>query len=99
METINESYSISSLSRSDIKSILEALLFASSVDVCASFYKEEALNMFELAKKIRSYFPNVILEDINITPIKDEDDNLVYHDSHTGDIINHFPEILQEITE
>lgn len=94
MNNVNITYSINSLSKDDLKTILESLLFSSSVDVCASFYKEESLNMFELAKKIRSMFPEVILEDVSITPILDENCTEVYHDEHTEEILKFFPEIL-----
>lgn len=92
----NESYNISSLSKDEVKIILESLLFSSSVDVCASFHKEESLAMFELASKIRTMFPSIILDDINITPIYDENNNIIYHDEHTSDVLKMFPEVFQE---
>jgi len=97
MNNNNESYSLNSLTKNEVKTILESLLFSSSVDVGASFYKEETLNMFELAKKIRNMFPNVILEDVNITPIVDENGKEVYHDEHTEEILKFFPEVLEEV--
>jgi hypothetical protein len=39
MKNINESYNIGSLTKDEVKTLLESLLFASSVDVGASFYK------------------------------------------------------------
>jgi hypothetical protein len=97
MNNINESYSLNSLTKNEVKTLLESLLFSSSCDVGASFYKEESLNMFELAKKIRTMFPEVLLDDINITPILDEDNKEIFHDEHTSEIIKFFPEILDQI--
>jgi hypothetical protein len=97
MNNINETYNLNSLTKSEIKTLLESLLFASSCDVGASFYKEELLNMFELAKKIRTMFPEILLDDINITPILDEDNKEVFHDEHTTEIVKFFPEILDQI--
>jgi hypothetical protein len=96
MKNINESFSINSLTRQEVKTILESLLFASSCDVGGSFYKEESLSMFEIAKKIRTMFPDVLLTDINITPVLDENNQEVYHDDHTGEIVKFFPEVLEE---
>jgi hypothetical protein len=97
MKNINETFSINSLSREEVKTILESLLFASSCDVSGSFYKEEALEMFDVAKKIRSMFPDVLLDDINITPVVDENGEEVFHDEHTADIVKFFPEVLEEV--
>lgn len=97
MNNINETYSLNSLTKDEVKTILESLLFSSSVDVCASFYKEESLNMFELAKKIRTMFPEITLDVVNITPITDEEGHEVYHDEHTSEIIKYFPEILEQV--
>ena len=89
---MNTSYSINSLTKEDIANILESLLFASSVDVCASWYKENALNFLELAKKIRKYFPDVILE--NIYVFENEKNDL--NDEHSKEILNFFPELKKE---
>jgi hypothetical protein len=96
MKSNNETYSLNSLTKEEVKTILESLLFSSSVDVCASFYKEESLNTFELAKKIRIMFPEIILDNINVTKISDEKNDMVYHDEHTSEIVKYFPEILEE---
>ena len=92
----NETYNIGSLTKEEVQTIVESLLFASSCDVGASFYKEESLQQFELAKKIRSYFPDVLLDNINVTKIVDEDNNSLFHDEHTDKIVQYFPEILEE---
>jgi hypothetical protein len=97
MKNVNETFNINSLTREEVKTILQSLLFSSSVDVSASFYKEECLNMLELAKKIRSMFPNVLLDVVSITPVLDENDKEVFHDEHTTEIIKNFPEILESV--
>lgn len=96
MSNSNITYSINSLTKEEVKIILECLLFTSSVDVSASLYKEESLSMFEIAKKIRTMFPEIVLEDVNITPIVDEDGKEVYHDEHTEEILKYFPEVLTQ---
>jgi hypothetical protein len=91
----NTSYNINSLSKKEINIILESLLFASSVDVCASWYKENNLDSLELAKKIRTMFPEVILENIYIY----DDEKTVLNDDHTKEIIQFFPELKKELIE
>jgi hypothetical protein len=98
MNNNNENYSLNSLTKNEVKTLLESLLFASSCDVGASFYKEQSLNMFELAKKIRTMFPEILLDDINVTPIVDEDNKEVFHDEHTTEIVKFFPEILDQVS-
>jgi hypothetical protein len=98
MNNNNENYSLNSLTKNEVKTLLESLLFASSCDVGASFYKEESLNMFELAKKIRTMFPEILLDDIIVTPIVDEDNKEVFHDEHTTEIVKFFPEILDQVS-
>jgi hypothetical protein len=97
MKNVNESFSINSLTRDEIKTILQSLLFSSSVDVSASFYKEECLSMLELAKKIRNMFPDVLLDVVSITPVLDENQKEVFHDEHTTEIIKNFPEVLEAV--
>ena len=60
----NTTYNINSLSKDDVTAILESLLFASSVDICASWYKENSLKFLEIAKKIRTSFPEALLENV-----------------------------------
>jgi len=99
MKNVNESYSINSLTKEEVKIILQSLLFSSSVDVSASFYKEECLTMLETAKKIRAMFPELILDVVSITPVLDENNKEVFHDEHTSEIIKNFPEILESINQ
>jgi hypothetical protein len=97
MKNSNNTFDLTSLTRGEIKTILESLLFASSVDVCASFYKEESLRMFELAKKIREVYPDILLEEVSITPVEDSNGNEVYHDEHTSQIVEIFPEVFHNV--
>jgi hypothetical protein len=89
----NTTYSIHTLSKSDITNILESLLFASSVDVCADWFKENSLEVFNLAKKIRLMFPDITLENIYVY---DNDEKLEFNDEHSNEIIKFFPEIKKE---
>ena len=84
----NINYSLNSLSKNEIKLLLESLLFSSCVDVNASWYREDSLKAFELAKKIRSYFPEVITENVYIYDFSDKQ----FNDEHAKDILESFPE-------
>lgn len=80
-----------SLTKDEIKLILESLLFSSSVDICASWYKEDTKNMLNLAEKIRHEFNDVPLENIYMTHFSDDDE--LFMDKHSQAIIKNFPEI------
>lgn len=84
-----KTYSINSLTENELKLILEALLFSSCVDVNAEWYKEDSLTLFDIANKIRSYFPDVVTEDVYIY----EDDKKEYNDEHAVEVLKTFPEI------
>ena len=88
----NESYSLNSLSKKEIAIILESLLFSSSTDVCADWYKEDTLLAFEVAQKIRKWFPEIILENINLYESKECE----FHDEHSNEIKKIFPDIIKE---
>ena len=90
---MNTSYSINSLTKDEVKNILESLLFASSVDVCADWFKNDTLSFLEIAKKIRLMFPDVTLEDVYIYENKDKRE---FNDEHSQEIITFFPEIKKE---
>lgn len=91
----NTSYNINSLSKEEIVTILEALLFSSSADVVANWYKEHNLNALDLAKKIRMMFPDVIVENIYIY----EDGKIVLNDQHSKDMLKFFPDLKKELKE
>lgn len=80
-----------SLTKDEIKIILECLLFSSSVDVCASWYQEDTKNMLNLAEKIRCEFNDVPLENVYITHFLGDDE--LFMDKHSQSIIKNFPEI------
>jgi ribonucleotide reductase beta subunit family protein with ferritin-like domain len=96
MNSINETYSLNSLSKDELKTILESLLFSSSVDVCAEFYKQESLDMLELAKKIRTMFPEIVLDTIYVHVPKTEKNNELFNDEHTKELIEYFPELVNQ---
>lgn len=80
-----------SLTKDEIKLILESLLFSSSVDVCASWYQEDTENMLNLAEKIRHKVSNVPLENIYMTYFSE--DNELFMDKHSQTIVKNFPEL------
>lgn len=83
------------LDQEELKTILECLLFSSSVDVCASWYKEDTEKMFELIQKIRTSFPEVSVENVYFLNLKDEE----FCDDLTEEIVKIFPEIEKKETE
>ena len=89
----NQTYSLNSLSKKEVAIILESLLFSSSTDVCADWYKENVLLAFEVAQKIRKCFPEIILENIYLYESKDTE----FHDQHSNDIKKFFPEITKDL--
>lgn len=86
----NSTFSLS-LTKDEIKLILESLLFSSSVDVGASWYQEDTKNMVNLAEKIRCKFDDVPLENVYITHFLE--DSELFMDKHSNTIIKNFPEI------
>ena len=90
---MNVTYSINSLTKEEVANILESLLFASSVDVCANWYKENSLLSLEVAKKIRLMFPDVLLSNVYVY---DHDDKQEFNDEHSKEIIQYFPEMKKE---
>ena len=90
---MNVTYSINSLTEEDVKNILESLLFASSVDVCADWFKDDSLKSLEIAKKIRKMFPEIILKNVYVY---DNENKREFNDEHSQDIIEFFPEIKKE---
>jgi hypothetical protein len=91
----NITYNLNSLSKEDLSTILETLLFSSSVDIVANWYKEDNTKMLDVAKKIRTNYPDVLLENVYLYESKDVD----YNDEQTEEIIKMFPEIRKEKIE
>lgn len=93
----NQNYTLNSLSKDEVSTILESLLFSSSVDVCANWYKENSLSMLKIAKKIRTFFPEILID--NVYVVENKDRVWEHNDKHTDEIINSFPEIKKESFE
>jgi hypothetical protein len=89
----NQTYSLNSLSKKEVAIILESLLFSSSTDVCADWYKENVLLALEVAQKIRKWFPEIILENVYLYENKDSE----FHDEHSNEIKKFFPEIIKDL--
>jgi hypothetical protein len=96
MNKTNFSYNLNSLSKDEIVTILETLLFGSSVDVCANWYKENSSKMLDLAGKIKKYYPEICLENIFVYQ---NEKNEIFNDEHTDEILKIFPEIKKEKIE
>jgi hypothetical protein len=90
----NITYGINSLSEQEIKFILEALLYSSSVDVCSCWYDDNILDMAELSKKIRKMFPTIVLENVFVF-----DDKSLTKDIHTDQLLEYFPELSKNCKE
>lgn len=87
----NESYNLNSLTKKEIAIILESLLFASSTDVCSEWYKKNVILAFNVAQKIRKCFPDVTLDGVFLY----ENENFEFHDEHSKEIKQYFPEIIK----
>ena len=90
----NITYSINSLSQEEVKTILEALLYSSSVDVYSSWYDDNLLQMVELTKKIRKMFPDLVLENVFAYSIDES-----VKDIHTDELLKYFPELTKNASE
>jgi hypothetical protein len=77
------------LSQEELKYILESLLFSSSIDICADWYKEDISKMVEICKKLRLQYTNIPTENLYISQIE----NSVFSEENTEDILNYFPEL------
>lgn len=91
----NINYNLNSLTKEELSTILESLLFGSSVDICANWYKENSIQMLNVAKKIRQTYPDVLLENVYLY----EEKEIEYNDEHTKEITSMFPEIRKEKIE
>ena len=80
-----------SFSKEDIKTILECILFASSVDVCASWYKEDTNKMLDLAERLRMNHTDIPIENVYISRFDNEVQPFM--DEQTQRIVDAFPEI------
>jgi hypothetical protein len=81
-----------SLTEEELKTILESLLFSSSVDICADWYKEDIDIMLNLLKNIRIANQTVPVENVYVS---DSEDNQ-YSDEHIDIILKYFPELTNK---
>ena len=81
-----------SLTEEELKTILESLLFSSSVDICADWYKEDIDLMLDILKKLRMDNQTVPVENVYVS---DNDDNQ-YSDEHIDIILKYFPELINK---
>ena len=95
METEKESI-VLHLSVEEYRYILEALLFACSVDISAKWYEEDVEKFKTLAFRLRTKFPKIPTENTNV--VINEKENFELYDAHTDDILEYFPEILEKIS-
>lgn len=87
----NKSPETISLNKEEVKTILECLLFSSSVDVCASWYQEDTKKMLELAERFRYQFNDVPIENVYMTHFNEDKD--LFMEKYSKRIIKSFPEI------
>jgi hypothetical protein len=86
-----KSYNINNLSEEQLRLIIEALLFSASTTVNARWYSEEDENLLNMALELRKEFPEVLTKNISI--IEEEE----YYDKFAPEIIDFFPEILEQL--
>lgn len=79
------------LNKDEVKTILECLLFSSSVDVCASWYEEDTKKMLNLAERLRYQYRDVPIENVYMTHFNDDKD--LFMEKYSKRIIKTFPEI------
>jgi hypothetical protein len=77
------------VSEEDLKLILESLLFSSSVDVCADWYKDDIDKIIDLSKRLRLEFPSVPTENVYVSHVE----NFIYSEENTKHILEYFPEL------
>lgn len=79
------------LTEEEIKIILECILFSSSVDISASWYKEDTDKMLQLAEKLRMRYNSIPVENVFISQL--DESNESFMDEQTEKIVELFPEI------
>jgi len=82
-----EVYNLNNLTHNQIKLIIEALLYAGSVDVNSAWYKKDIEQIVDLAINLRKLANNIPLKEIYA--FEEE-----YLDSTTKKILDYFPELL-----
>lgn len=84
---IEKVYNLNNLTQNQIKMILEALLYAGSIDINSAWYKDDIEGMVDLAIVIRKISSNIPIERIYAF-------NEEYFDTTTKKIVEYFPEII-----
>lgn len=83
----NKVYNLNNITNNQIKLIIETLLYASSVDINSSWYKNDIEEIIELAKNLRKITSDIPLKNVYVFEEK-------YTDSTTEKILEYFPELL-----
>lgn len=91
----DQTYTISNLSKTELKLIIEALLYTSSVDVTGNYDQSYCKEFYNIAYKIRNKNPEVITENLEIF----KHDKIQFSDSITHEIVKMFPETVVENIE
>lgn len=80
----------------EYKIILEALLFACSVDVSAKWYNEDIEKFKNICFRMRKEYPEILTESTKI--VINQKDNFELYDTHTDEIMEYFPEMVEKIS-
>lgn len=80
------------LSKNELRMVLETLLYSSSVDIIGSFDLDYSKQFFELAKKIRHQHTDVLVENLEVITCINEDE-------HTDEALKLFPDISTQNIE
>ena len=87
-----KTYDIKNLTKEEISTLLECLLYSSTVDVCASWYDENVKTMIELTKKIRINLPEILTENVYLLPLNEYG----FENNYSNEILKIFPELTKE---
>lgn len=90
---MNENEITLKLSIPEYRMILESLLFSSSTDVTANFYREDCEKMKSFLYELRCKNPHILTENVEIIVGESFD---TYFDDDVDEILKHFPEILRK---
>lgn len=77
------------LTHSQLKLILESLLFHTSVDVNSRWCKNECDEGMKLAENLRNLYPKILTDNLFVF------NETIYHDETTEKIVDLFPEVLE----
>jgi hypothetical protein len=83
------------LSKKEISTIVECLLFSTGCDVCSSWDKNDIEAIFKIATSLKNQSESIDLNNVFIHNPLLENENY-FLDEMTPKIISEFPEILKE---